>query len=466
MITAEESGRLDAAATEPVDVLMERAGYGVALAAVGMGASYGTKVAVLAGKGNNGGDGYVAARHLARRGCAVVIHAFGEPTQGGPAARASRAAISAGVQVVAAGEPPQADLVIDALFGVGFRGSLPEEVGSWIDQPAPVLAVDIPSGLDADTGSAAVPAFRASRTVTFHALKPAHLIGEGPDRCGDVSVVDIGLKGGRAAFVMCDAADAPRPQRRRTAHKWDVGSVVVVGGSPGISGAPLLAANAALAMGAGSVGLLCPTGLADLYAPWPDVMTRSIGNGDCFTADDVTAIVEGASRFDVMVLGPGIGRDQEDLVTDLLNTWDRPMLLDADGLNALTGPRTLADRTAPTVITPHAGEFTRLTGGPATYTAVAKLSEEAGVVALLKGAPTFVAGSLLWAVTTGGPELATIGTGDVLSGAIGALWARGLDAEAAARSGAYWHGVAGAAVAERETLTASSLTGALAALAR
>lgn len=457
VISPEESSRLDAASDAPVEVLMERAGLGVALAAVRLGAAYGKKVIVLAGPGNNGGDGYVAARYLRERGVAVEVRALAQPAT--PAARrAHDTAVRAGVPVRAMSEPVPADLVVDALFGAGFRGTLPEGVVGWTQLPSPVLAVDVPSGLDAATGEAHGPVFRAAATVTFHARKVGHLIGRGPDLTGRVEVVDIGLTGGTGEFRLCEEGDAPRPPRPRTAHKWSAGSVLVVGGSQGLTGAAFLAARSALSGGAGSVTLACPGGLQPIYAGMgAEIMTAGIGTGEGFAASDVGAVVETAARYDVLALGPGLGKGREGFVAGILGEREGPLVVDADGINAIPDVRLLAEREAPTVITPHAGEFRRLTGEPDGHQSAHRLAESTGTVVLLKGSPTFVAGSEVWAVTSGGPELATIGTGDVLTGLLAALWARGLDAEAAARSAAFWHGRAGAAAAGSGTVTADTL---------
>ena len=460
VITPEESARLDATAAEPVAMLMERAGLGVALAAVRLGASYGSRVAVLAGPGNNGGDGYVAARYLRGRGVRVTVHALAPPREGSPAAAAAARAVAAGVRTLPLGPPVDADLVIDALFGVGFRGDLPEVVHPWLDRP--VLAVDVPSGLDAATGTCAGSAFRAIATVTFHARKLGHVLGEGPDRCGPVEVVDIGLDGGVAELALCEADDAPVPARRRTAHKWSAGSVLVVGGAPGIVGAPVLAARSALEMGAGAVAVACPGGVASsVAAAGPGLMSRPVGKGDVFASEDATAVLAHSERFDVMVLGPGLGPAEPGFLSSVVSRRAGKLLLDADGITGLDGMGALTARRDPTVITPHAGEFRSLTGEPASYQAAARLPDRVGVVVLLKGNPTFVLGAERWVVTAGGPELATIGTGDVLAGMVAALWARGLDAETAARSGAYRHGIAGARLAEAGTVTAEKLSAAI-----
>ncbi len=457
VITPEESSRLDAASAEPVELLMERAGLGVALAAVRMGVGYGSRVAILAGAGNNGGDGYVAARYLAQRGAQVKVYALGYPRGDfSPARLASIRAVSSGVEVLDLDLPQPADLIIDALFGVGFRGALPEEVIPWLDHEAPVLAVDVPSGLAAASGVVADRAFDAAATVTFHALKPGHLLGEGPERCGLIELVDIGLVGGEPELRLCEWEDAPVPVRSRMAHKWSAGSVAVVGSSRGMVGAGVLAARAALAAGAGSSAVVCPGDLQPQVGGMsPGLLSYGVGDGDRFTVGDVAEVLEYTDRFDVVVLGPGLGPDNG-FARALVAQRRGKLLLDADGLNNIDVDG-LVDRDNPTIITPHAGEFERLTGETADYVAAMTLPDKAGAVVLLKGNPTFVLGVEQWVVTTGGPELATIGTGDVLAGMIAALWAAGLDAEEAARSAAFWHGIAGAELDSRRTVTAEEL---------
>ncbi len=465
VISPAESARLDAAADEPVHVLMERAGLGVALAAVRMGAGYGSRVAVLAGPGNNGGDGYVAARHLARRGAAVTVHALARPK--GEAAGAAAARCDA--PIVALGAPQPADLVVDAVFGAGFRGALPDAVAAWARTADRVLAVDVPSGLDAATGEVHGAAFTAERTVTFHALKVGHLLGEGPDRCGQLNVVDIGVArypdpphlagpGAGPELLLCEERDAPLPRPARTVHKWSRGGVLVVGGSPGISGAPVLAATAALNFGAGAAAVAHPGGLAAVVeAATPGVMTVPIGAGNRFEPADVADLLDQAQRYDVVALGPGLGRDQEKFVEGVVTGWRGRLVVDADGLTSLPPPSVLVSRRGETILTPHAGEFRRIAGADPTYGNAADYATRARATVVLKGNPTFVVGGERWVVASGGPELATVGTGDVLTGMIGALWAQGLGAEAAARSAAYRHGVAGAAIAREDVVTAERL---------
>lgn len=460
VITPGESTRLDKVADDPVETLMERAGFAVAVAASDMGFGYGDRVTVLAGKGNNGGDGYVAAKYLARRGARVTVLALGFPSaDDSPARAAATEAARAGVAIESLDEPVPTDLLIDAIFGVGFQGSLPPEVGRWTELDVPVLSVDLPSGLDAATGQTDGTAFTADLTVTFQAAKTGHFLGEGPDRTGVLRVVDIGLGEPFAEFLRCEATDAPYPMRDRRAHKWSAGSVAVVGGSPGITGAAMLATQAALSARAGAATIVCSASLVPVYASLdPGVMAAGVGNAYWFRPEDIDGVLEVSARYDVMVLGPGLGPVDPAFVEGILAGWNGPLVVDADGLNALDGLPSLAARPAPTVITPHAGEFARLTGESPTYVAAERVADKSGAVVLLKGSPTFVTtGAETWAVTSGGPELATIGTGDVLAGMIGSFAAAGLDLDVAARSAAYHHGVAGAWLAERQAVTATDL---------
>lgn len=457
VLTAEGSAEVDARVEGPLDEYMERAGLAVALEAADMGFGYGDRITVLAGPGNNGGDGYVAARLLALRGAAVQVRALAEPTSP-EAQRAYRSARDAGVPIRPWADPYDCDLIIDALFGVGFRGELTIDIERWAVTDTPVLAVDIPTGLSADTGLAEGAVFRADRTVTFHAWKVGHLINDGPRECGRVRVVDIGLEGGRPAFWLCEENDAVPPQRAPAAHKWSVGSVIVAGGAPGTTGAAYLAAVSALHAGAGAVSIAAPGDSQAVYSSLaPELLTTSVGVGPRLMAEDADALLSVADRFDVLVLGPGLGTDSPELVSVVLSEWKKPIVLDADALTSLADLDWLAERPELTVLTPHAGEFTRLTGEPATHTAAHELSRSTGAVVVLKGPQTFVAGEELWLVNTGTPALATIGTGDVLAGSIGALLARGMAGEAAARTAAFWHGRAGAALDEDEVLTADRL---------
>ncbi len=442
-MTADEYQRVDKAYSGNLDQAMDRAGFAVAVAAVRMGAGYGSKVAVLTGPGNNGGDGYVAARYLHRRGVAVVVRAIAPPYTP-ESGRAAEYARQAGGPVVELGPATPVDLVVDALFGGGARGGFSADVLSWMGTAAPVLAVDYPTGLDPNTGAVEDNSFNANETITFQTLKTGHVRGRGPDVCGLLTVVDIGIEGGEASMWVAEEIDAPRPVRPRTAHKWSAGSVLVIGGSTGMVGASVLAGQAALGFGAGSVLVASPR--ADLVtAAAPQLLTRPLdqGGGEL-------------DRFDVVIAGPGLAYDDRELAIPVLRKSQK-VLLDAGALDPLLVDAAV-EGGAEVILTPHAREFARLTsvgGGAFSTRAYAGTS---GVTLLLKGNPTLVTdGSAPILVRTGGPELATIGTGDVLAGMIAALWARGLQPLQAAVAGAYWHGIAGGDLARSESVTSSRL---------
>jgi hydroxyethylthiazole kinase-like uncharacterized protein yjeF len=414
VLTPEEMAAVDAAAPEPVEVLIERAGAAVAREALDLlEGAYGRRVVVVAGKGNNGNDGRSAASRLRRRGVRVaVVDAAGGPRQ-----------------------LPACDLVVDAAYGTGFRGTWdPPDPGG-----APVLAVDIPSGVDGRTGEAEGEVLAAERTVTFAAPKPGLLLGRGPELAGEVRVADIGLDVSRATTALVQDADVAGwlPTRPREAHKWQA-AVWVVAGSPGMTGAAALATRGAQRVGAGYVRVSLPGGWMGGGAPLEAVETKLPRDG--WAAE----VLDGAGRFAAVVVGPGLGRHEGTAaeVRRLVERSPVPVLVDGDGLWAL-GEHPRVPRT--TVLTPHDGEFARLTGGPPgpdRVAAAADLAQRSGGFVLLKGSTTTVAapdaGVLL--VTAGDARLATAGSGDVLSGAIGGLLASGLEPKLAAAAGAHLHG--------------------------
>jgi NAD(P)H-hydrate epimerase len=444
ILTAEEYRRVDRAYAGDLDAAMDHAGLAVALAAVRHGAGYGKRIVVLAGPGNNGGDGYVAARYLSRRGVDVVIHALADPkTQ--EAIRAADLAREAGIEIVSMGSPETADLIIDAVFGGGGRSDLPAVLEAWTDAPAPVIAVDFPTGLDPDTGEAKGWVFTAVETVTFQYLKTGHVKADGPDVCGVITVVELGIEGGEPSMWLAGAEDAPRPPRPRRSHKWSAGSVLVIGGSTGMVGAAVFAGRSALHFGAGAVVVASPN--SDLVARIaPELLTQTLPDAQ-----------ERLDRFDVVIAGPGLDESDHAEVLPLVGKAGQVVLdagaLTPEMLDAACGGG------AQVAVTPHGGEFKRIAGVGGGEYAVRALAKKKGITVLLKGNPTIVGdGGAPVLIQSGGPELATIGTGDVLSGMIGALWARGLDVRTALISGAYWHGIAGADLAREETVTADRLS--------
>lgn len=459
VLTPEEMRAVDASAPESEAVLIERAGSAVAAAALRrLGGGYGRRVVVVAGKGNNGADGRAAAARLRRRGTRVeVVEAEGSE----PAGRSCQ-------------RLPPADLVIDAAYGTGFRGRYrAPDPGT-----APVLAVDIPSGVDGLTGEAGPGAVVATTTVTFGALKPGLLLGAGAELAGEVEVADIGLAAAARArartHVVEDrdvAAWLGEHARRREASKWDA-AIWVVAGSPGMAGAAQLCARAAMRAGAGMVRLGVP-GASGADAPL-EVVGRPLPAQD-WDAEVLEDLASG--RFHALVVGPGLGRTDATAraVRRLVSGAGIPVVVDADGLHALgTDPEAvrgvLSPRRHPVVLTPHDGEFARLAGqagsagagtgagtgagagargggGTATVDRLGStrdLAARTGAVVLRKGSVTTVSepDGTVRLTTTGDSRLATAGTGDVLSGVLGAFLARGLDPPAAAAAAAHVHGLA------------------------
>ena len=444
VLTADEYRRVDKAYEGDLTQAMDKAGYAVALAAARAGAGYGKRVVVLAGPGNNGGDGYVAARYLKARGADVEVRALAPPKTT-EAIDAATKADAVGVRIVELGEPDDSDVIVDALFGGGTRSGLPDSVTAWMDTEVPVIAVDYPTGLDPNTGIVQDRAFRAIETVTFGTLKTGHLRGDGPDYSGEVTVADIGIKGGRPAMFVAEESDAKRPVRVRTTHKWSAGAVLVVGGSRGMVGASVFAGRSALNFGAGSVVVASPQ--ADMvHEIAPQLPTLGLEEAE-----------SRLDRFDVVIAGPGLAESDAEAVVQILQKSPK-VVLDAGGLL----PHLLVaaiEGGGQVVITPHTAEFKRVAGiGGGAYS-VRAFARKKGITVLLKGNPTLVTdGGSLILVRSGGPELASIGTGDVLAGMIGALWARGLDGTTAAFSGAYWHGVSAEDLSRDRTVTADVLS--------
>jgi hydroxyethylthiazole kinase-like uncharacterized protein yjeF len=444
----------------PPGALMQRAAAGLAAVCAGLVPRvYGSRVVVLAGSGDNGGDGLYAAARLARRGARVLAVAAGTRVHeaGATALR------TAGGRVTGPGDPSlraamnAADLVLDGLLGIGGRGGLrePQAALAALAEAARTgagtraVAVDLPSGVDADTGEVTGAAVRADVTVTFGTWKTGLLVDPGADHAGLAQLVDIGL----AAFLPAPAAVAygagdvaallPRPGRE--SDKYRRGVLGIVAGSDRFTGAAALAVGGALRGGAGMVRLVsAEAAVAVVRQHWPEAVITVTGAA----GDEIGAV----GRVQAWLAGPGMGTDEQarSRLAAVLAT-DLPALVDADGLTLVAGsPELVAGRRAPTLLTPHAGELARLLGAdPADVTA--RRTEHAraaarafGCCVLLKGSTTVIAAaddSPLLVNPTGTGWLATAGTGDVLAGLAGGLIAQGLDVREAAAAAAFLHGI-------------------------
>jgi NAD(P)H-hydrate epimerase len=446
--------------------LMERAGEGLTNL-VGELAPTGT-VAVVCGKGNNGGDGLVTARQLRVLGRDVRVLLLADPDELRGDARTNCERLP--------GAPPEpfdparlegAGAVVDAILGTGFSGEPRDPAAAAIAAinaagagGAVVVACDVPSGVDGSTGEIAGEAVRADATATFHAAKPGLWIAPGKGHAGQVRVIDIGIPSGgplRAdvGLISGRVTDAI-PTRGSESTKFAAGSVLVCGGSLGLTGAPSMACESAMRAGAGYVTALIPASLNLVFETrLLEVMSVPLPDADgSLMAAAAPTVLGRVERADALVLGPGLGREPDavKLARNLAADADLPLLLDADGLNAHAGMlSSLARRRAPTVLTPHAGELARLlesdsaTVGATRLNSVRRAATESGAIVVLKGDDTLVAEpSGTVGVSRGGaPALATAGTGDVLSGVIGAYLAKGMDPFAAACAGVLVHATAG-----------------------
>ncbi len=485
----------------PGFALMETAGRGAADAIEeAFGAMAGRRVLVLAGKGNNGGDGLVVARVLAARGAHVrVVTTASEDDATEDTARNlglfrtlaehdDRLSLDAfeDVRQVAAAHP--ADLVVDALLGIGVAGPLRAPVDAlarWVNgQDAPVVALDVPTGLDSDTGVAQADAVRAELTVTMAAHKTGLLLGDGPEHAGRVVVVDIGipphlldeaLAAPGSALRSTDAAvRALLPERPRHAHKYTAGRVLVVAGSRSFPGAAVMASLAAARVGAGAVVCCTAASARPLVAAHlTEVMSVALPETDDggLAPGALEAILDRAEDADAVLVGCGLGKhpDTQRLVRDLLLRLAGPVVVDADGLNALAGHTDLITTHAGGrwVLTPHTGELARLVGTDDLDTTdrialATAWAERWNSVLVVKGMPSVVGtpAGQVFVGGAGGPALATAGTGDVLAGMTAGLLAQGLAPPEAAVCALHLGGRAAdrwAATRQARTLLATDL---------
>ena len=468
LLTVEEARAFEARVRERLSAtegtLIERAGSAAAELAAGRLAGLDKKrVVVLCGKGNNAADGLMMARHARAMGAEVAaVLAFGEQGLAPEAAAALHGARGAGVRTLPADKALEAaqgaDLVVDALVGTGARLPLSGVLGALAAMPAvcgaPVLALDLPSGLDADTGEVRGPCVTATWTLTFLAGKLGLALGDGPARCGELTLAGLGADqawAGASAFTF-DAGLALRSfgPRPKDSHKKKA-ELLVVAGSKEYLGAALMCARGAYRCGAGLVRVALPEALAPFaQAALPEAVVAGLPADGALGEMHLEAILGLAASAKAAVVGPGLGRRDEtlSLARELWGRLPMPAVFDADALAALRpGTAPGGER----ILTPHEGELRTLMGPGALdrgrVAAARKLALTASCVALLKGPSTLVArpDGVLSVDLDGTEVLATAGTGDVLSGAIGALLAQGLDAFTAAGLGACIHGRSGAA---------------------
>lgn len=434
-----------AAATPP---LMERAGAAAARSALDL---LDGPVLIVAGPGNNGGDAFVVARRLKAAGHAPTVLFAGNPEKLPADARAAHAAwLTCGGTCLGAYPPGEYGLIIDGLFGIGLTRPIDGAYADWIARMnasgTPILALDVPSGLNAQTGQATGPVVHAARTVTFIALKPGLLTADGPDLCGEITACDLDLAVAPDGALISPALfRACLQPRRRNSHKGSYGSVAIVGGAPGMAGAALLAGRAARRLGAGRVHLGMLERLA-VDPVQPELMLRD---------------PEHALRLaTVLAIGPGLGQSQEAgaLLVRALDSG-LPLVIDADGLNLLAQEqafmRKCAASPAPSLLTPHPAEAGRLLGTTADavqadrLAAALELARRFDAHVALKGCGTIVAApDGRWFVNaTGNPGLASAGSGDVLTGMLAALLAQGWPPPEAMLCAVHLHGAAADACA-------------------
>ncbi|MDZ7340786.1 MAG: NAD(P)H-hydrate dehydratase [candidate division KSB1 bacterium] len=480
VVTAKEMAQLDRAAIEgmkiPGVVLMENAGAGVVRHIEQfLGGLAQRKIIIFCGKGNNGGDGFVIARHASNRGAQVAVFLAGKKEAvKGDALINLNILDNMGIPVTEIGTleqialPPHIDLIVDALLGTGtvgpVTGFLADLIGFINRLGAPVVAVDLPSGMETDTGAVHGACIRADLTVTMAQLKAGLLFAPAREFAGRIEVVDISIPpqvnekwtGQRFLPEASDIRDR-LPQRSRDAHKTSCGKVAVFAGSVGMTGAATLTSLATLQIGAGLTKLGIPASLNPiLEQKATEVMTvplRETAAGSIHSAasEQIKDLLQWA---DVLAVGPGLSTQPETVafVKWLLSHVTSPMVLDADGLNAIAGQTEMIQNyPAEMVLTPHPGELARLIGSSISeiqrqrLTLLPELAQRWGKVIVLKGGPTLIAAPNgdLFINATGNPGMATGGSGDVLTGVIAGLLAQKLSAVDAALVGVYLHGLAG-----------------------
>ena len=470
----------------PSIVLMENAGLRtVEIIEEYLGQSPGKKVTIIAGKGNNGGDGLVAARHLINAGVQVDIFILGEEDQLSPDAQINYRILAnmgarfnilrdeAGLDLLML-SLLSSDLAVDAIYGIGFQGALKDfesRVISIINfSKIPVVSVDVPSGLEADTGKVHGEAVRASHTVTFALPKLGLLLSYGQEYVGTLTVADISIPlpllhdaGIRDNLIDENMIKPMIKKRSPESHKGTYGHAAVIGGSLGMTGAVMMTSYAALRTGAGLVTAALPESLVPVFSSaLMEVMSTPLVETSeaTISAEAIPAIENLLDSSSVCAVGPGLSRYAESnkIVSFILENSGIPLVIDADGLNALQGNTSiLKNRQVPLVLTPHPGEMSRLTGRSIEEIQAHRIeiartfAQNHGIILVLKGSRTVVAtpGGEVYLNINGNPGMATAGSGDVLCGIITGLIAQGLKPQEAAVAGVYIHGRSGDLAAER-----------------
>ncbi len=479
--TAQQMKNIDKAAIEGMGIpglkLMEVAGKSVAeVIADYMVEVEDKKVLIFCGKGNNGGDGFVVARYLTEWGAKVDCFLLGKKSEvKGDAEVNLKKALDLNISVTEVQSSTEldremdADLLVDGIFGTGFKGEIRGELGEIVERlnllEIPKLSIDAPSGLNCDTGEVASNCFKADVTVTLALPKLGQFVFPGKSYCGHTHVADIGIpqkavEGEEIKLNVLTPSEvfSMLPKRPPDTHKGTCGKLLVIAGSVGMTGAATLTSLSALKAGCGMVILGCPTSLNDIFEikmtevmtkPLPEVRSKRV-----LAKRSLGEIRQLLKWADTLALGPGLGQHFEtvELVQRLVSTLKHPVVIDADGLNALAkNVDILKNRKTPTIITPHIGELSRLVGLPIEeietdrIEIARKTASDFGVILVLKGAPTVIAepGGEVWINPTGNDGMATAGCGDVLTGIIASFLTQGMRPLEAAICGVYIHGLAG-----------------------
>ncbi len=496
ILTAAEARALDARVMGEYGIaeatLMKAAGTAVARILAERTDVRGSKVCVVCGTGNNGGDGFVCAKRLQKMGAKVCVLLFGDAGHMGESAKKfRRAAEKAGIpvsEIAAAAEAEtllsEADTIIDALIGTGLTSGVAGEKAELIEMMnasgAVMISVDVPSGMSADTGDIPGVCVHADVTVALGTPKRCHILSPAEEFCGEIVFEDIGMpEEAREDFPVSVVSeyDAARgiPARGRLSHKGENGFIGIIAGSADMAGAALLSAQGALRAGGGKVALLAPGAAArQLAGRIPEIMVRGVSDENFFTDRSGEEVLSAAEAYDAIVLGPGLGRRPETMhvVTDILKRLAKPMVLDADALFAIAECHvSLKDMPGRYILTPHVGEFSRLTGVSSKEVEARRIeaavtyAKETNSIVVLKGVPTVTADptGVAWLNPTGNPGMAAGGMGDTLTGIIAALIGQGAALLPAAYAGVYWHGAAGNLMAIDGPIgyTASELAGKL-----